>query len=212
MASHQTTIVSSLTGKHHVPMEIAATLSLVTHGLATYDPHNDVKYIVCTGMDIMAPPGSLSITERASIERGNHYNRLWIRAKTFDTTYTHPPISMQSLRDGEFKCRIYTWNEIKQMVDNTTMVYAPPQLPAHIHESLQIGTNLPYCKAGGVIVMGGDIDIDSDASCLDNDPTNPNYRGVGLLEVIPGEQPFAIIANIAEYFVNRKGSIWVFKV
>ena len=62
-------------------MEIAATLSLVTHGLATYDPRNDVKYVVCTGMNIMPPPGSLSITERASLERGNSYNQLCIRVK-----------------------------------------------------------------------------------------------------------------------------------
>ena len=60
--------------------------------------------------------------------------------------------------------------------------------------------------------MGGDVNIDSDASCLVNDPTNPNYQGVGLLEVIRGGPPFAIIANIAEYFVNRKGSIRVFKI
>ena len=214
MASPQT-MVSSSSGKYHLPLGIATTLSYLTHRQSTYDPDNDVKDVVCVGMDIMPPPGSRSITEDASIECGDNYKRLWMRVYYLDAGYMHEAVSMELVRDGEFKARIYTWMEVKQMVDVKDVVDAPTPLPMHIDQSLTFGRSLPFCKAGGkaggVIVVGGDIDVYSDASCLVNDPTNPKYLSVGLLKVMNDKPPYAIISNPAEYFVNRGGSVWVFR-
>ena len=203
-------MVSSTVGRVHVPMRVAAACAHITNRLSTYDPNGVVTSVLCVSMNVPLPPNNVPISEWVFFDRETH--QLWSRILMPDVNYRHEAISMEMLREGEFRVPRYTWDDVRHMVDMTDMTDENTNVPTHVMESMKMvrGLSLPV-KLAGAVIVGGDILKESGHSCLVNKPTDPCYFGVGLMQVIKGQPPFAVIANIADYFIERKGRVWIFK-
>ena len=207
MAAVQKTIAST-SDKLRVPLPVGATCAHIYKRLKTYDPEGDLNDVVCTGIDVPLPPGTayMKITDRAFIDREN--KRLWMKVRSLEKDYQHEPISMDAVKSGEFSVPSYNWADVKEMVSGAEIISISEKQPKHIMESIQFVRSLALDNLGGIVVIAGDIDKESDASCLVNDLTKMD---VGLLEVVEGESPYAVVACIADHLWYKNGRALVFR-
>ena len=206
MAMQQPHVFSN-TGKLHVPLRVAIRCAYISSKSKIYDPDGLVNSVVCVGMKVPLPQNSVKLPDLVVLDRETQ--QLW--ACTMSLDYKHEPIPMKFLREGEFLVPRYTWIEVKKMITEKGVMAEYAMAPTHIKQSMNLARSLPLDTIGGVVVVGGDIVEESDASCLENDPTIPCYLGIGLMEVVKGEAPYAVTRNIADHFCSKRGQVWIFK-
>ena len=209
MATQQPLVLSN-TGKIKLPLSVAERCAQISGNINHYDPDGRMDSVVCVGVKVPLPQDCVKLSDWALLHCESHH-RLWTCMTSLDPDYKYPPIPMKLLREGEFQVPMYTWVEVKEMVLATHMVVEDDAIPAHITQSVYSARGLPMGRIGGVVVVSGGIMNESDASCLENKPTNPKYDGIGLMEVIKDEPPFAVIANMADHFYSGGGRVWIFK-
>ena len=205
MATRQP-LVPSNHGEIHVLLRVATLCADITGLIDVYDPDGVVTSVVCVGMKVPVPAESVKLSDQVFLE----CRRLWARDIALEPDYK-VEIPMKLLRDGEFKVQKYTWDEVKQMVLKGGAMAKDATLPTHVRQAMYSARGLPVGRIGGVVVVCGEIVEGSDSSCLENDPTIPAYQGMGLMKVVEGKPPFAVIGNIADYFFTRQERVWMFQ-
>ena len=207
MATRQP-LVPSNNGEIHVLLRVATSCAHITGLIHVYDPDGLVTNVVCVGMKVPVPAESVKLSDRVLLECGTQ--RLWARDIELEADY-RVEIPMKLLRDGEFRVQKYTWDEVKRMVLKTNAMNVDAIVPNHVRQMIYMVKGLKMAPIGGVVIVCGGIVKESDTSCLENDPAITSYKGIGLMKVVEGKPPFAVIGNIADYFFTREERVWMFE-